>query len=128
MIKLHPDDPEMVREYREIIPLISTGLRIIRSGDTSIPLDHNLKYTFIVLHFLRTKDSRFKLYIQKNIRKIMKKCIACGDTDVIRAFAETDDFITKGCIDKYIQRALECNQQEIYDILTAYSLQLKADI
>lgn len=53
---------------------------------------------------------------------------ACGDTDVIRAFAETDDFITKGCIDEYIQRAIECNQQEIYDILTAYSLQLKNDI
>ena len=131
VIKLHPDDPEMVRDYRSIRYLeeaIQTGFRILQTGDTSIPLDHNLKYTFIVLHFLRTKDSRFKLYIQKNIRKIMKKCIACGDTDVIRAFAETDDFITKGCIDKYIQRALDSNQQEIYDILTAYSRRMKNDI
>ena len=58
----------------------------------------------------------------------MKKCIACGDTDVIRAFAETDDFISRSCIEKYIQRAIDCNQQEKYDILTAYSLRLKADI
>ena len=125
MIKLHPNDPEMIRDYHEIIHLISTGLWIIQTGDTSIPLDHNLKYTFIVLHFLRTKDSSFKLYIQKNIQKIMKKCIACGDTAVIRAFVETDDFITKGCIEKYIRRALDCNQQEIYDILTAYSRKTK---
>lgn len=125
MIKLHPNDPEMIRDYHEIIHLISTGLHIIRTGDTSISLDRNIKYPFIVLHYLHTKDSRFKLYIQKNIQKIMKQCIACGDTDVIRAFAETDDFITKGCIEKYIQRALDCNQQEIYDILTAYSRKTK---
>lgn len=58
----------------------------------------------------------------------MKKCIACGDTDVIRAFAETDDFITRSCIDKYIKKARDCNQQEIYDILTAYSRRMKNDI
>ena len=131
VIKLHPDDPEMVRDYRSIRYLeeaIQTGSRILQTGDTGITLDHKIKYTFIVLHYLRTKDSRFKLYIQKNFQKIMKKCIACGDTDVIRAFAETDDFITGSCIDKYIQRALDSNQQEIYDILTAYSLRLKNDI
>ena len=131
VIKLHPDDPEMVRDYRSIRYLeeaIQTGSRILQTGDTGITLDHKIKYTFIVLHYLRTKDSRFKLYIQKNFQKIMKKCIACGDTDVIRAFAETDDFITGSCIDKYIQRALDSNQQEIYDILTAYSLRVKNDI
>ena len=131
VIKLHPDDPDMIREYHSIEYLedsIQTGLRIIQTGDTSLPLDRKIKYTFIVLHYLRTKDSRLKLYIQKNIQKIMKKCIACGDTDVIRAFAETDDFITKGCIEKYIQRALDCNQKEIYNILTAYKLKMETDI
>ena len=127
VIKLHPDDPDMIREYHSIRYLddsIQTGLRIVQTGDTSIPLDRKIKYTFIVLHYLRTKDSRLKLYIQKNIQKIMKKCITCGDTAVIRAFAETDDFISENCIDKYIQRALDCRQQEIYDCLTEYKSRL----
>jgi len=113
----------MIREYHSIKYLddsIQTGLRMVQTGDTSLPLDRKIKYTFIVLHYLHTKDSRFKLYIQKNIQKIMKKCITCGDTAVIRAFSETDDFITESCIDKYIQRALDCGQQEIYDCLTEY--------
>ncbi len=43
VFNLHPDDPEIIRDYHSIRYLeesIQTGLRILQTGDTSLPLDH----------------------------------------------------------------------------------------
>ena len=79
-----------------------------------------MKFPFLILHYLHTRDTGAEAYLRKNFSKLAKESITAGDLPMIEALTSTDAFVTKRNIDKLIQQALDENQTAIHAHLINY--------
>lgn len=124
VIKLRPDDPAFFRNYGTLHDLgkfIEKALYALRTGDYSIIVNTAVKYPFAMLHYLHnTGDEPCTAFIRRSFIKIMKTCISAGDTEFIRAMAQTDTFINKKNIDGLIAQAQQEQKHDIAALLLEY--------
>ena len=123
VIRLHPDDPELRRPYREISTLsatLLTGMEMIRTQNYTVPINTTIKYVMIMLQYLRTHDAELAAYIKKHFAKIMQESIPAGDICFIGDLVRSEEYFTKRNIDRCIALAQEHRQAEILMLLLNY--------
>ena len=123
VIRLHPDDPALYRDYSTVRRLdadLFSVLCMIRQHDYDKPADVTVKYPLLILHALRTQEPELNAYIRKHCTEMMAECIPAGDVCFVRALAQSADYFTAQNIDGLIALAQESDQQEIVMILLNY--------
>ena len=122
VIRLHPDDPEIRRDYGKIEKLgtaLEHVIGMFRSGNYGFDRDTNLKFPLLALHFLHPHMCELDGYIRTNLYLFMNTFVPEGAVWFVNAAAEYG-FFTQNNIDLYIDLASECKQNEILMLLMRY--------
>lgn len=123
VIKLHPDDPAIHRDYgkiRKLENLIEAALAMLRTGGYTANIDRTVKLPFLILHYFHTGDKALEQYLTENLNIVMAESISAGDTEIIRFMAETNRFLTGENIDRFILMAQQYKQHGITAFLLDY--------
>ena len=116
-------DVKLVNNTRESL---KEALKMLLQKDFSRKFSHEAKFILILYYFISTDDEDARAYLKKNAAKLIKQLIETGDVPRLQALLDKTEFVTKRNIDKYIQQAIDCQQQEIFVILTNYKNKIGA--
>lgn len=121
-IKLRPDDPEIERVFPfcGLEKCLLKAMEMIRTGNYSLNFSLDVKYPFLILHYLHTKDENLAAYIKKNITKMMRTAISNDDLPFIQAVTQEDIFISRQSMENYIKQALDGKHQKAWAYLADY--------
>ena len=124
VIRLRPDDPAVRRFYDaetdEPEAELMEGLNMLRNRNYGADVLRYFKYPLLFLHWLHTRDEELTAYFRAHLDDVMQDSISFGDLCVIEAFAQEGGFFTSGNIDRYMEKACEEEQNEIFMILLNY--------
>lgn len=85
--------------------------KMLKDKDYSIRMDHPTKYQFVAHVFLKDNQPKAEEYIKKNVVKIIQFFIDIDDYETIKALLESEKFVTKSNIMKFIDYAIEHTQK-----------------
>lgn len=91
-----------------------------RKMDVNIKISLNLKFPLAVTLVELCDNTEAKVYLKKMLTKGMRVLTDSDNLELIKVILEKTDFITKKNIDKYIQYAIDNQQQEIQQTLIHY--------
>ena len=129
VIRLHPDDPAVFRDYSWVKFLgkeLQEIFGMFKSRRYSSVTEHNyitddtVRYALFLLHYLHTHDELLAAYIKKRLSNMMRECIPAGDAFFVAELMKSDMFFTQRNIDTYIKKAQEHEQKEILMLLMNY--------
>ena len=126
VIRMYPDDPAVYRDYGKADRLflwIEAALSMLRTANYDSDIQPFIKYPFLLLHYLRTRDEALAAYIRGHFTVMMKECIPAGDIVLISELMKTDGFFTAKKMDPLIVHAQEHGQTEIMMLLMNYKNQ-----
>lgn len=96
--------------WKEVEP--SDILSMLRAKDYSVKIDDSTKYQFVAQVFLKTGQPEAEAYIKKNIAKILPYFIAANDYHTLKGLLDSDKFVTKHNIMKFIDYAMADTQKD----------------
>ena len=101
---------------------IVAAKKMLQTGkmDTKVKIPLGLKFQLVVKLVDWYDNADAKAYVKKRLTQIMKSLIDNGNLELVEILLEKTDLITKKNIDKFIQYAIDTQQQEIYLALTHY--------
>lgn len=91
-----------------------------QATDVNIKISLNLKFPLAVTLVELCDNTEAKVYLKKMLTKGMRVLTDSDNLELIKVILEKTDFITKKNIDKYIQYAIDNQQQEIQQTLIHY--------
>lgn len=106
--------------------IFEDALDMLREKDFARKFSHKVKFKLILDYFFATEDEDAKAYLKKSTTKGIKQLIDNGDVPRLQNLLDKTEFVTKRNIDKFIEYAIEKQQQELFVILTNYKNQIGA--
>lgn len=119
--KLHPDDPELYRDYMDEFldpDDIPEAIADVYGGFGFC--SDIVKFPMKILYYLRTHDEDTADFIQENLSEILEQSIPNGDTVFIADITANTDWIAADDIDELIELADDNDQTEISELLQKY--------
>lgn len=105
---------------------INDAWDMLLNKDFARKFSHKVKFKLILDYFFATENEDAKAYLKKNATKVVKQLIDNGDAPRLQNLLDKTKFVTKRNIDKFIEYAIEKQQQELFVILTNYKNQIGA--